>query len=74
VPTIQDFGAYKITMYAEDHNPPHVHVVGPDFQAKVRITDAEVFAGAIPPRHRREALSWIAAHRGMLMEMWDELK
>jgi hypothetical protein len=74
VPTIEDFGAYKVTMYAEDHNPPHVHVVGPDFQAKVRISDAEVFAGAIPPRHRREALSWIAANRVNLMERWDELK
>ena len=53
---------YKVTLYAEDHNPPHVHVVGPDFQAKVRIVDSEVFAGAIPPRHRREALSWISAN------------
>jgi Domain of unknown function (DUF4160) len=55
-------------IYAEDHNPPHVHVIGPDFQAKVRIADAEVFAGAIPPRHRREALSWISANRDRLME------
>jgi len=35
MPTIKDFGGYKITLYAEDHNPPHVHVIGPDFQAKV---------------------------------------
>jgi len=63
MPTVKDFGSYKITLYAEDHNPPHVHEIGPDFQAKARIADAEVFAGAIPPRHRWEALSWIAANR-----------
>jgi hypothetical protein len=74
MPTIQDFGAYKITMYAEDHNPPHVHVIGPDFQAVVRIADAGVFAGAIPVRHRREAVKWIAANREALMEKWNELK
>jgi hypothetical protein len=74
MPTIKEFGAYRVTMYAEDHNPPHVHVIGPDFQAKVRISDAEVFAGAIPPRHRREALSWIANNRERLSEKWNELK
>jgi hypothetical protein len=74
MPTIRDFGGYKITMYAEDHNPPHVHVIGPDFQAVVRIADAEVLAGAIPVRHRREAVTWIAANRESLMEKWNELK
>jgi hypothetical protein len=72
-PTIKDFGGYKIALYAEDLNPPHVHVIGPDFQAKVRIADAEVFAGAIPPRHRREALSWISANNEKLMAKWNEL-
>jgi uncharacterized protein DUF4160 len=47
-------------MYAEDHNPSHVRVIGPDFQAKVRIADAKVFAGAIPRHKRREAMSWIS--------------
>jgi hypothetical protein len=73
MPTVKDFGAYKITLYAEDHNPPHVHVLGPDFQAKVRIRDAAVFAGVIPPRHRREALAWIADNADELMARWDEL-
>lgn len=74
MPTVKDFGEYKVTLYAADHNPPHVHVIGPDFQAKVRIADAEVIAGAIPPRHRREALSWISANRQRLLEKWNELK
>jgi hypothetical protein len=74
MPTLKDFGSYKITMYAEDHNPPHVHVIGSDFQAKVRIADAEVFAGAIPPRHRRAALLWIADKRAELAAKWNELK
>jgi len=74
MPTIKDFGGYKVTMYGEDHNPPHVHVIGPDFQAKVRIVGAAVFAGAIAPRHRREVLAWIAANRDGLMARWNELR
>jgi hypothetical protein len=73
MPTVKDFGGYRITIYAEDHNPPHVHVIGPDFQAKVAIADASVLAGTIPSPHRREALDWICENRDRLMEKWDEL-
>lgn len=72
MPTIKDFGGYKIVMYFEDHNPPHVHVMAPDFQAKVRIADAAVFVGAIPPRHQREVLEWITANRNELEAKWNE--
>ncbi len=51
MPTVKNFGSYRIMLFAEDHNPPHVHVIGRDFQAKVRIRDAAVFAGTIPSRH-----------------------
>jgi Domain of unknown function (DUF4160) len=73
MPTVKDFGAYRIMLFAEDHNPPHVPVIGADFQAKVRISDAAVFAGIVPPRHRREALNWIAANRDRLMAKWNEI-
>jgi hypothetical protein len=73
MPTAKNFGSYRIMLFAEDHNPPHVHVIGPEFQAKVRIADAAVFAGSIPARHRREALAWIAANRDRLMAKWNEI-
>jgi hypothetical protein len=73
VPTVKNFGSYRIMLFAEDHNPPHVHVIGRDFQAKVRIRDAAIFAGMIPPRHRRQALRWVADNRAWLQEKWNEL-
>jgi hypothetical protein len=74
MPTVKNFGSYRVMLFAEDHNPPHVHVIGRDFQAKVRIRDAAIFAGTIPSRNRREALAWIVANRGRLMAKWNELK
>ena len=74
MPTVKNFGSYRIMLFAEDHNPPHVHVIGRDFQAKVRIHDAAVFVGTIPSRHRREALTWIVANRDQLTAKWNELK
>jgi Domain of unknown function (DUF4160) len=72
MPTLKDFGGFKIVMYFEDHNPPHVHVIGRDFQALVRIQDAEVLEGAIPTQHKREALGWISENRESLEAKWDE--
>jgi hypothetical protein len=74
MPTVKNFGSYRIMLFAEDHNPPHVHVIGRDFQAKVRIREATVMAGTIPSRHRRQALAWIGENRDRLTAMWNELK
>ncbi len=72
MPTVRNFGSYRIMLFAEDHNPPHVHVIGRDFQAKVRIRDAAVLVGEIPSRYRREALAWIRDNRDGLMAKWNE--
>jgi hypothetical protein len=74
MPVIQRFDGFVIRMYFEDHNPPHVHVVGPDFEALVSIGDLAVFAGAIPPKFDREALGWIAANKSSLLVKWEEMR
>jgi hypothetical protein len=30
-------GGFKLLMFFQDENPPHVHIKGPDFAAKIRI-------------------------------------
>jgi hypothetical protein len=73
MPVIYRFSGYVIRMYFEDHNPPHVHVVGPDFEALVAIEDGAVIAGDLPAKCRSEALDWIAANRALLAEKWEEM-
>ncbi|MEJ0028247.1 MAG: DUF4160 domain-containing protein [Rhizomicrobium sp.] len=50
MPTLSRFANFEIDMYFEDHNPPHVHVVGREFEMLVAIRDGAVLAGAAPPR------------------------
>lgn len=47
MPRIKDFGGFQIWMYFEAENPPHFHVEGPDFSAKLRIDDLTVIAGSL---------------------------
>jgi hypothetical protein len=37
-PTILRTRKLKVRLYPRDHNPPHVHVVGPDAEAKFELT------------------------------------
>lgn len=55
MPTLQRFGAVSLRMYADDHRPPHFHVVGPDFEVLVRIADLSVIAGQARPAQVAEA-------------------
>ncbi len=73
MPTLVRFANFEIDMYFEDHNPPHVHVVGREFEMLVAIRDGAVLAGDVPPRVRRTALRWIADNRETLLRTWDDL-
>ncbi|HEY2033871.1 MAG TPA: DUF4160 domain-containing protein [Rhizomicrobium sp.] len=61
-----------IRIYFADENPPHVHVVGPDTEAKVAIGTAAIMVGEIPSSLRSEILEWIAENREALMRKWEE--
>jgi Domain of unknown function (DUF4160) len=48
MPEIRRFGGFKLLMFFQDENPPHVHVKCADFAAKIRISNGELLAGAAP--------------------------
>jgi hypothetical protein len=48
MPEIRRFGGFKLLMLFQDENPPHVHIKGADFAAKVRISDGTLHAGRAP--------------------------
>jgi len=73
MPTLHRFGAASIRMYADDHHPPHFHIVGADFQVLVRIADLTILAGAARKAQIAEAMAWAGNHREWLALKWIEL-
>ncbi|HWX37139.1 MAG TPA: DUF4160 domain-containing protein [Steroidobacteraceae bacterium] len=49
MPTLHRVGAASVRMYADDHRPPHFHIVAPDFPVLVRISDLTVIVGDTRP-------------------------
>ncbi len=37
MPTIFRIGRFNVKVYPHDHKPPHVHIVGPDGEAKISL-------------------------------------
>jgi Domain of unknown function (DUF4160) len=50
MPEIKRFGDFKLAMFFQDENPPHVHIRGAGFAAKVRISNGSVLAGEAPAK------------------------
>jgi hypothetical protein len=58
VPTIKRFDGFKVCLYADDENPPHVHVLSAEWEAKIRLGDLAILAGEIDRRAWETFRQW----------------
>ena len=70
VPTISRFLGLVITMYFDDHDPPHFHALHADGEAKVRIDTLELIDSTLSRRHIRFVVAWTELHQDELLENW----
>jgi hypothetical protein len=59
-----------ITMYFDDHPPPHFHARAAERSAKIRIDTLEVIASDLHSRELRLALAWAEMHAEELNSNW----
>ena len=74
MPEISSFLGIRITMYYNDHNPPHFHAEYGGFKALINIQEVCVIRGAPPARQLKSVVSWCRTHRAELMENWERAK
>lgn len=73
MPRVAEFFGITISIYAADHNPPHVHVYYGDFATLVVIATSATLKGDMPSKQMKMAKEWISANREMLQAKWEEL-
>jgi hypothetical protein len=71
MPEISRFFVISITMYFDDHNPPHFHVRYNDFRAIISINELRIIDGDLPPRVLGLVMEWAGLHKNELLENWD---
>ncbi len=70
MPTICRFLGIVITMYFDDHGPPHFHARHPDGAAKIRIDTIEPLVSTLDRRQLRLVLAWAELRQDELMDNW----
>ena len=74
MPEIRRFGKFKLLVFFQDENPPHVHIKGADFAAEIRISNGDLLAGQAPNKVLRQARRWVEAHHAELRALWNEFQ
>jgi len=70
MPIISRFLGIVISMYWDDHSPPHFHAKYGEYEITVTILTG-VVEGAFPRRALRHVLEWYELHRDELMDDWE---
>lgn len=71
MPLISEFFGIKITIFFNDHNPPHVHAEYGSYRALIDIQQQVVFKGYLPGKQLKLVLAWCVIHEDELMENWN---
>jgi hypothetical protein len=74
MPELSRFLGMVISIYFDDHNPPHFHVGYNDQEALISINDLSVIKGDLPPRVMGLAMEWARLHQTELLENWNMVK
>jgi hypothetical protein len=71
MPEISRFLGMIITMYFDEHNPPHFHVRYNEFRASIDISTLNIIAGSLPAKVRGLVVEWAELHQNELLTMWN---
>jgi hypothetical protein len=74
MPELSRFLGMVVSIYFDDHNPPHFHVEYNDNEALISINDLSVIKGNLPPRVMGLAMEWARLHQNELLENWNMVK
>jgi hypothetical protein len=74
MPRVSEFFGIIITMYFNDHSPPHFHARYAEHEALIGIDSLEVLEGGLPRRALALVLEWAALQRGALRDDWQRAR
>ena len=71
MPRISEFYGIVISMYYNDHAPPHFHARYAEHEVELLIESLEVLRGSLPARRLSLVRTWALQHAHELLANWD---
>jgi hypothetical protein len=66
-------GSLSLYIYADDHLPPHFHLLGPNTDVQIRIGTLEPMAGEYTRKDLALALAWAVDNLILIETEWRRL-
>lgn len=70
MPTISIFYGIVISMFFNDHAPPHFHAKYAEFKGIIDIKKLKMISGNLPRRALELILDWAELHQAELLDDW----
>lgn len=74
MPVISIFYGIKVTMYYDEHNPPHFHAEYNGKKACINIKNASLISGELPNKQFNMICEWCVIHQEELKINWELTK
>lgn len=74
MPEISRFFGIVISIFYDDHNPPHFHARYGEKEAIINVSDLSVRKGNLPARVLGLVMEWAALHEKELIKDWELAK
>ena len=71
MPTISTFYGIIISMFYDDHSPPHFHAKYAEFKGIIDIQQLIMIKGDLPRRALELILDWAELHQAELLNDWQ---
>jgi hypothetical protein len=72
-PTIFQIWNIRVVIYPKDHEPAHVHVIGPEAEAKFNIRTTECIENrGFSEKSLKRIKEYLMERKVTLLEAWDE--
>jgi hypothetical protein len=71
---VHTIGKVVLWVYANDHLPPHFHIISPDAEALIEIETFDLYAGEVPRgASARRLMVWARENVDQLRAAWNAL-
>ena len=74
MPQISNFFGIVISMFYDEHSPPHFHAAYGEHRCSIDIRTLAVLEGYLPPRALGLVIEWAIVHQKELADNWRNVE
>jgi len=74
MPQLSRFFGIIISMFYDEHNPPHFHAAYGEYNAEIAINGLSILVGKLPSRALGLVIERASLHQTELMDNWNRFE